>query len=206
VDRFVRTSPTPASRAFRGSLASSGKVNLTSNWTWGWDALLISAATFFQDSRTSSLQARTPDPFGAALTEGTSQLWLAGRGERSYFDARTMYFKGFSTSDVQGELPVILPVIDYTKGFDQKVFGGEVSLTSNFTSLTRDSASFDAISANATASALCTTATADPAVKIPANCLLRGIPGSYTRFTAEAQWQRQFTDPLGQVWKPFASL
>jgi LPS-assembly protein len=117
-----------------------------------------------------------------------------------------MYFKGFSTSDVQGELPVILPVIDYNRVFDQKVLGGEVSLISNFTSLTRDKASFDAISANAVASGLCNTATADPAVKIPANCLLRGIPGDYTRFTAEAKWRRQFTDPIGQVWVPFASV
>jgi LPS-assembly protein len=205
-DYFGGANPTPGFRDFRGSLESTGKFNLTSNWTWGWDALLISDATFFQDYHITSLQARNPDPFGAALTEGTSQLWLTGRGERSYFDARTMYFKGFSTSDVQGELPVILPVIDYNRVFDQKVFGGEVSLVSNFTSLTRDSASFDAISANAVAGGLCTTLTADPAVKIPANCLLRGMPGSYTRFTAEAQWKRQFTDPIGQVWRPFASV
>jgi LPS-assembly protein len=203
---FGGANPTPGFRDFRGSLESTGKFNLTSNWTWGWDALWISDATFFQDYRITSMQARNPDPFGAALTEGTSQLWLAGRGERSYFDARTMYFKGFSTSDVQAELPVILPVIDYNRVFDQKVFGGEVSFTSNFTSLTRDSASFDAISANAVTNGLCTTATADPAVKVPANCLLRGIPGDYTRFTAEAQWRRQFTDPIGQVWTPFASV
>jgi LPS-assembly protein len=205
-DYFGGPNPTPGFRDARYSLESSGKFNLTSNWTWGWDALLISDATFFQDYHISSLQMRNPDPFGAALTEGTSQLWLTGRGERSYFDARTMYFKGFSTSDVQGELPVILPVIDYNRVFDQKLFGGEVSLVSNFTSLTRDTASFDAISANAVANGLCTTLTADPAVKIPANCLLRGMPGSYTRFSAEARWRRQFTDPIGQVWTPFASV
>jgi LPS-assembly protein len=203
---FGGANPTPGFRDFRGSLESSGKFNLTSNWTWGWDALLISDATFFQDYKITSLQARTPDPFGAALTEGTSQLWLAGRGERSYFDARTMYFKGFSTSDVQGELPVILPVIDYNKVFDQKILGGEVSFKSNFTSLHRDLASFDAISQTAVDNSLCTQASADPAVKVPANCLLRGIPGDYTRFTNEIGWQRQFIDPYGQVFKPFASL
>ena len=53
---------------------------------------------------------------------------------------------------------------------------------------------------------LCTTATADPAVKVPANCLLRGVPGTYTRFTAEASWRRQFIDAFGQVFTPFASL
>ena len=33
--------------------------------------------------------------------------------------------------------------------------------------------------------------TADPAVKIPANCLMRGIPGTYTRLTAETQLEAQ---------------
>ena len=32
--------------------------------------------------------------------------------------------------------------------------------------------------------------TADPAAKTPANCLLRGIPGTYTRVSAEAHWRR----------------
>jgi LPS-assembly protein len=205
-DYFGGAAPTPGFRDFRGSIESSGKFNLSSSWTWGWDAVAVTDATFFQDYKIQSLQARNPDPFGAALTEGTSQLWLTGRGESSYFEARTMYFKGFSTSDVQAELPVILPVIDYTKTFDQKVWGGEVTFTSNFTSLTRESASYDAISANAVNNGLCTTATADPAVKIPTNCLLRGIPGDYTRFTAMAEWKRQFTDPFGQQWTPFASL
>jgi LPS-assembly protein len=97
-------------------------------------------------------------------------------------------------------------VIDYNKVLDQRLFGGTVTFTSNFTSLTRESASYDAISLNAVNSGLCTTATADPAAKIPANCLLRGIPGEYTRFTAMADWKRQFTDSLGEQWTPFASI
>ena len=39
-----------------------------------------------------------------------------------------------------------------------------------------------------------------------AQCLLRGVPGTYTRVTAEAQWRRSFTDPVGQIWTPFAIL
>jgi LPS-assembly protein len=205
-DYFGGANPTPGFRDFRGSIESSGKFNLTSNWSWGWDAIAVTDATYLSDYKIASLQAKSPDPFGAALTEGTSQLWLTGRGERSFFDARTMYFKGFSTADVQGELPVILPVIDYNKVFDQRVFGGEVSFKSNFTSLSRDLASYDPISNAAVLNGLCTQATADPSIKAPTNCLLRGIPGSYTRFTNQIDWKRQFTDSLGQVWIPFASL
>ena len=32
------------------------------------------------------------------------------------------------------------------------------------------------------------------------------MPGTYTRLTGEAQWRRSFTDSVGQIWTPFASL
>ena len=38
------------------------------------------------------------------------------------------------------------------------------------------------------------------------NCLLRGMPGTYSRFSAQAHWRRTFTDSLGQQFTPFASL
>ena len=41
---------------------------------------------------------------------------------------------------------------------------------------------------------------------MPSQCLLRGVPGTYTRATVEAQWRKSFTDPIGQIWTPFAIL
>src|SRR5262249_52878127 len=108
----------PGNRNFRGSFETEGKFNLTSNWTWGWDTLLGTDQTSFQDYKLATLQTPNPDPFGVALTDGISQLWLTGRGTDSYFEARAMHFYGFSTSDVQAQLPVIAPVIDYNKVFD----------------------------------------------------------------------------------------
>ena len=33
--------------------------------------------------------------------EGVSQIYLTGKGDRSYFDIRSIYYYGFSTADVQ---------------------------------------------------------------------------------------------------------
>ena len=50
------------------------------------------------------------------------------------------------------------------------------------------------------------TQTADPAIKNSTNCLLRGVPGIYSRFSAETNWRRSITDQFGQVFTPFASV
>src|SRR5205823_2271126 len=51
---------------------------------------------------------------------------------------------------------------------------------------------------------LCTNFSADPLARLPSQCVLRGMPGTYTRATAEAQWRRSYTDSIGQIWTPFA--
>jgi LPS-assembly protein len=102
---------------------------------------------------------------------------------------------------------VVAPVIDYSNVINYNILGGEVSYKGNFTSLTRDTAAFDPINATALANGNCLPTTADPARNItPANCLLRGMPGTYTRATGEVDWRRSFTDAAGEVWTPFASL
>ena len=206
-DAFLRGSslPTPGYRDFRGSLETTGQFALNDKWTWGWDGILPSDSTFFQNYGLKTYQ-RGSNLLLNGVTEGVSQLYLAGRGDRSYFDMRTIYYYGFSEADLQSQIPVIHPVIDYSYVFGQPVMGGELSYQANMTSLSRTNPTFDPISSLAYANGTCALITADPAAKIPTNCLLRGIPGSYNRVSGEVQWKRSITDSYGQIFTPFVKL
>ena len=199
-------SGTGSAQSFRGAVQTAGQFTLTDKWIWGWTGILVTDPTFLYDYRLGAFTTSF-DPFRTGVaTEGVSQLYLAGRGDRSYFDARTIYYYGFSEADVQSQLPVIHPVIDYSNTLGQQILGGELSYKFNLTSLTRQTASFDAISQTAETGGLCTTATADPKVLIPANCLLRGIPGTYSRVSGEVDWRRSLITNNGQVITPFAHM
>ncbi len=197
--------PTPGYRDWRGSIETSGQFSLTPKWTWGWDGTLISDKTYFQDYglqkniQTSNLLRSTPD-------YALSQLYLVGRGDRSYFDLRTMYFFGFSTADDQRQIPIIHPVMDYDYVFKNPILGGQLSLRSNLTSLSRDTANFDPISQAAVNGNLCAPTTADTAYKNTSNCLLRGVPGTYSRLSSEATWKHTIIDPYGQMFTPFITM
>jgi LPS-assembly protein len=194
--------PTPGYRDWRGSFETSGQFNLSDKWVWGWDGTLLSDKTYLQDYglfknvQSSNLLKTTPDA-------ATSQLYITGRGDRSYFDARALYFFGFSLSDDQKQIPVVLPVIDHDYTFKSPIFGGELSFHNNLTSLSRDTANFDPISQAAVNGNLCAPTTADPAVKNSTNCLLRGVPANYTRISSEWTWKRTVIDQFGQMFTPF---
>lgn len=195
---------TPGFRDNRGSVESSGRFAINEKWAWGWDALMVSDRSFLQDYNPRLSQYRVNDPLQSGMSEGKSQLYLTGRGNRSYFDARSIYYLGFSESDVQAQIPVVHPVIDYDYTVDRPVVGGELGFKFNVTSLSRSQANFDAVTKTAQLSGECNTA--DPRVKNSSNCLLRGAPGTFSRFTAETHWRRSITDGLGQVFTPFASV
>jgi LPS-assembly protein len=205
IDQLDRSAFTgqPGDRQFRGGVETKGQFALNDKWTWGWDGVLLSDYYFMSDYRLAQYR----DPLGSFLslpTEAISQLYLTGVGNRSFFDARTIYYLSFS--GFQNQVPVIHPVIDYNNVINNPIFGGEFSYKTNFTSLTRETAAFDPITTLANTNALCTTASADPLARMPSQCLLRGMPGTYTRLTAEAQWRKSFTDPYGEIWTPFAIL
>jgi len=193
----------PGDRQFRGAIDTQGQFALNDKWVWGWDGVLLSDPYFFSDYKL----AQYKDPLGSFLslpTEAISQLYLTGVGNRSFFDVRTIYYLSYSGN--QSQVPIIHPVLDYSNVINSNILGGELSYKTNFTSLTRENAAFDPITTLANINSLCVTASADPLARLPTQCLLRGMPGTYTRLTAEAQWRRSFTDPAGEIWTPFASI
>jgi LPS-assembly protein len=197
-----------ANRTWRGSIESEGKFAINKQWVWGWDAIALSDKFYLQDY-SPSLSAYRPNPERLSVTtEGVSQLYLTGAGNRSYFDARSIYYLGFSPLDQQSQIPVIHPVIDYDYTFDRPILGGQLGYNLNFTSLTRQQADFQAIN-QATQATISTTSptpncllSADPRQ----NCVLRGIPGDYNRFSGKTEWRASYTDAIGEVFTPFASL
>jgi LPS-assembly protein len=205
---FVNAGDVPGNRFFRGSLESNGQFSLSDKWIWGWDATVLSDKTFLSDYRLSQFSGKY-DTLSIVLRQpdyALSQLYLTGRGDRSYFDARSMYFYGFSSVDDQKQIPIVLPVIDHDYTVDQPIFGGELAFHNNLTSINRQSANFDPISASAFSSGLCGLTTADPAALNKTNCVLRGVPGTYTRFSTSVDWRRTFVDPFGEMFTPFFSL
>ncbi len=188
-------------RDFRGALEATGEFNINKRWLWGFDAALLSDRSFLNDYYVSRSQ----------LTERTSQLYLTGQGDRSHFDMRAIGFYGLSELDSNRQLPIIHPVIDYSYYFGNPVFGGELSYKLNFTSLSRRDADFSPISPLATFGTTragtidmsrCLATAANPAT-----CLVRGLPGDYTRFSAQMDWRRTVTsDVTGIIFTPFARM
>src|SRR5450830_2160421 len=121
--------------------------------------MAVSDTQFLNDYRPGLLQStrNALDPLAPSLSEGVSQLYMSGKGNRSYFDIRSIYYYGFSTADTQKQIPTIHPVIDYNYTLDHPVLGGELGYKLNFTSLTRQSANFDPINV-ATVTNNCTSA------------------------------------------------
>ncbi|MDB5655166.1 MAG: organic solvent tolerance protein, partial [Tardiphaga sp.] len=196
---------TVGDKDLRGGVESKGQFAINDKWIWGWDAVALSDYTFLQDYRLSLYK----DPYASFInlpTEAVSQLYLTGVGNRSFFDARTIYYLSYSGG--QSEVPIVLPVIDYANVINHNILGGEFSYKTNFTSLTRSTADFDAINSKVgtDGATLCSATSADTAARTSSNCLLRGMPGTYTRFSVEGEWRRSYTDQFGQIFTPFAMI
>lgn len=173
----------PGDRVWRGAIESWGEFRLSDRWRFGWNVAVDSDIRYYRD-------------YGLMRSDAvsrTSEIYLTGIGSRSYFDARAYHFRTFNqlSNDRQSLMPWVLPSIDHATVFADPMLGGEISLRSNLTSITRtEGFAYRFNTPNGGTS----------------GWLAPGVAGSYTRATTELAWRRTFTDPIGQRWTPFARL
>ncbi len=208
-DVFQNAPYGPGSRQMRGSIESKGEFLINDKWKTGWNIKLLSDKFFQQDYRMPSGQLSQN-----YFRESTSSVYFTGQGNTGYFDLRGFYFQGLSRADIQGQQPVVAPVLDYNKTISLPPaltwgIGGQVTLDFNFTNISREIASFESIGGRRLDRAyglfdVCEDAKGVPTYNNRSQCLLRGMAGNYTRATLNVEWKRKFIDPIGQVWTPFA--
>ncbi|AXS40604.1 LPS-assembly protein LptD [Breoghania sp. L-A4] len=183
---------TSGDRDLRGFINTKGQFAINDRWDWGWDLSHFTDRAFVKDY----------DIQGADGDEVISKIYLTGMGDRNHFDAKAYSFRVLQDDDptnitnapvgpfsrvdqdLQAKQPVVHPVIDYSYVFDNPVIGGELSLDTNFTSLTRERT--DAFSPDGVVDHF------------------RGVEGTFTRASLQAEWRRTIIDPIGQVFTPFA--
>ncbi|WP_175577870.1 LPS-assembly protein LptD [Mongoliimonas terrestris] len=177
---------TSGNRLYRGSFSSTGKFTINDRWTWGWDLAVATDRSFFDDY----------DRPEADDDVAVNDVFLEGVDGRNRFEAHAYGFfvqqedsneAGAPEQDVslQAKQPVVHPVIDHEIYADEPVAGGEFSVRSNVTSLTR--AKDDIFE-----------------FETGPDTRLRGAAGTFTRASVDALWRRRLVDGLGQVFTPFA--
>ena len=201
---FLQPPLGPANRTGRGDIETTGRFNINEHWKVGWNIDLLSDKWFLQNYKIHSSTVAS----NYLLLESTSQVFLQGLGDRSYFDMRGFYFQALSYADWQKQQPLVAPVLDYDKRIDgPQPIGGEVRYQVNLTNLHRQAADFNSTTVLNRAFPFTTNGVTTPyescATFVKGSCLVRGLPGNFTRLSAEASWRRDFIDDVGQVWTPF---
>jgi LPS-assembly protein len=194
-------------RDARGALETTGRFNINERWVTGWSAALLSDKWFLQNFKVRSDTLAS----NYILLESTSQIYLQGQGERSWFDLRGFYFKGLSFADWQKQLPLVAPVLDYEKRIDgPQPIGGELKFGLNVTNLYRETAEFEPTfltNRSFPYSTNFTTAAYESCVVFQRGaCLVRGLSGNFARVSTDISWRRAIIDDAGQVWTPFTYL
>ncbi len=178
----------------RGMVGTTGRFALNQNWTVGWDALLQNDPNF-------------SNVYGIPNFSDiyrTSEIYLTGLGERSFFDLRAQKFdvqtRNTFTEEVQ---PYVLPSLDYQR-IEEGVLGGEVELNVNVTNLRRDETSLGDL-------LICQSAFIDNGICSGGDFgdryrqdafRYRGLEGDYTRATTEAIWRSDLVTESGLVLTP----
>ena len=110
----------------RGHIDAKARFAINQDWRWGSDVKLASDDTYL---------SRFGFPGNDTLT---SRAYIERFGSRDYAAAQGIYFQGLRDSDIQEEIPLVLPKIDYNFVSDPGDNGEFTTLDANFQALGRD--------------------------------------------------------------------
>lgn len=179
----------------RGMIGTTGRFALTDRWTFGWDILLQSDENF----------SATYDIANFGSTLHTSEIYLTGLGDQSYFDLRGQKFEYQSINPNQSDTqPLVAPAFDYERIEQEALLGGEVKLDVNVASLYREEESLTRICDPSTIREVDGRTTCG---RLRTDIVRHnGLEGDYTRGTAQAAWSDTYALSSGLVLSPTASL
>lgn len=206
-------------KAFRGSIETRGLFYLNEKWTFGWNGSIATDKFYFRDYKTK------PQTINQLFTQDSvSEIYLRGRGERSWFDLSAYHFLGLGTADWQKQIETATPSFDFDRRFTPDALGGEVKVSLNSALIRRDAAVYQPLALDGAETYIpggllyrgnsdgtylpCTYDRGGAIVGgyTPGKCLLRGFAGDYARASLDTQWRRRFIDPAGQEWTPFVGV
>jgi LPS-assembly protein len=171
-------------RDLRGGIRSVGAFDINRIWSYGWDATLLSDRTFTRD-------------YGVLSSESSMQVstaYFGGLGERDFFDARALGYQILTETNAapttnpgkfdQGRQGQVPSLVDY-RHIAETPYGGELTMTSNLTALTRS---------------------ADDPFVANSNTFYGGTAGTTVRASQNLSWQAERIGTNGEVVTPFAYL
>ena len=123
----VADSPTGQQTDFRGYFFANGRFQLSPHWSITGSARIASDRTFlrrYDISRDDRLR---------------SMIDVERMDDNSYLSVAGWATQTLRAGEVQGQVPVALPVIDYRRRFTDPVVGGKIELQANSLAITRTS-------------------------------------------------------------------
>lgn len=103
----------------RAHLFSDGRFDLDEEWRWGYDFQRASDDLYLRRYRISSLDTLTTNVF------------VEGFNGRSYAAGNTYWFQGLKDGDDEGQIPLVLPLLDFNFVGEPDTNGGYFTLNTN---------------------------------------------------------------------------
>jgi LPS-assembly protein len=120
----------------RGHLFGKGAFDIDPSWKWGFLVERASDNSYLSNYRVVDFRQFNLSALNNRNTLTTSP-YLEAIDNRSYFNATAYSFQGLRTTDVQSEIPFVLPLIDFERVGDPDENGSFYSIGANTMVLSR---------------------------------------------------------------------